>query len=256
MSEVNISAERAAGQRAAVQPLPANITSAQPGGGVCYQVEMAWGRWRRWYLRRFRPGYVRRMAALRHGDATGAAARNSRSARFEVLPQPVHLPLGSGRRPVSLARQDSRLRAGGYVELQLMGLPLLAATVALALTPVWYLAVVPGVMLGAGRVVLSRSAAARARRAGSVGLARRRQSGRDRPAGSSTISLAGRPCGSAFSCRSSTCISIAPVPQPRVIRFDAIRRGSFSSAGNPESCASATRICGSGWRKKPGRIAG
>ncbi len=31
------------------------------------RIELAWGRWRRWYLRTFRPGYVRRMAALRQG---------------------------------------------------------------------------------------------------------------------------------------------------------------------------------------------
>jgi phosphatidylserine decarboxylase len=31
------------------------------------QIELAWGRWRRWYLRTFRAGYVQRMAALRRG---------------------------------------------------------------------------------------------------------------------------------------------------------------------------------------------
>jgi phosphatidylserine decarboxylase len=39
----------------------------QPGGGLCVGLELAWGRWRRRWLRRFRPGYVRRMAALRQG---------------------------------------------------------------------------------------------------------------------------------------------------------------------------------------------
>lgn len=43
------------------------ITSIQPGGGFCFQLERAWGRWRRGWLRRFRPGYVRRMAQLRQG---------------------------------------------------------------------------------------------------------------------------------------------------------------------------------------------
>src|SRR5947207_1592574 len=54
------------------EPLPDNLRSVQPGGGVCYQMELAWGRWRRWYLKRFRPGYVRRMAELRRGDTEGA----------------------------------------------------------------------------------------------------------------------------------------------------------------------------------------
>ncbi len=47
---------------------PAPITSAQPGGGSCMQLELAWGRWRRAFLRRFRPGYVRHMAEKRQGD--------------------------------------------------------------------------------------------------------------------------------------------------------------------------------------------
>ena len=35
------------------------------------QIELAWGRWRRWYLKRFRRGYVRRMEALRQGEPEG-----------------------------------------------------------------------------------------------------------------------------------------------------------------------------------------
>jgi phosphatidylserine decarboxylase len=45
----------------------ASISSIQPGGGFCFGLERAWGRWRRAWLRRFRPGYVRRMAARRQG---------------------------------------------------------------------------------------------------------------------------------------------------------------------------------------------
>jgi phosphatidylserine decarboxylase len=45
------------------------VTSIQPGGGVCMRLELAWGRLRRWYLRRFRPGYVARMRRLRRGQA-------------------------------------------------------------------------------------------------------------------------------------------------------------------------------------------
>src|SRR5271154_1173692 len=56
----------------AVEPLPENLRSVQPGGGVCYEIELAWGRWRRSYLKHFRPGYVARMAALRIGDTAGA----------------------------------------------------------------------------------------------------------------------------------------------------------------------------------------
>jgi phosphatidylserine decarboxylase len=58
--------------RARVEPLPENFAGVQPGGGFCLRVELAWGRWRRGWLRRFRPGYVRRMAELRRGPCDGA----------------------------------------------------------------------------------------------------------------------------------------------------------------------------------------
>jgi phosphatidylserine decarboxylase len=47
----------------AVQP-----NSIQPGGGWCMSLELAWSRCRRWFLRQFRPGYVRRMAEKRQGS--------------------------------------------------------------------------------------------------------------------------------------------------------------------------------------------
>ncbi|HUT88015.1 MAG TPA: phosphatidylserine decarboxylase family protein [Thermoguttaceae bacterium] len=57
--------------QAVVEPLDPQITSIQPGGGVCMRLELAWGRVRRWYLRTFRPGYVARMRRLRLGDDRG-----------------------------------------------------------------------------------------------------------------------------------------------------------------------------------------
>lgn len=50
---------------------PATITSVQPGGGLCMSIELAWGRFRRWQLRRFRPDYVQAMAGKRQGDCPG-----------------------------------------------------------------------------------------------------------------------------------------------------------------------------------------
>lgn len=44
------------------------LPNIQPGGGCCMRLELAWGRLRRSWLRTFRPGYVRRMAALRQGE--------------------------------------------------------------------------------------------------------------------------------------------------------------------------------------------
>jgi phosphatidylserine decarboxylase len=46
---------------------PISPVSVQPGGGTCVSLELAWGRLRRAWLRRFRPGYVQRMAAKRQG---------------------------------------------------------------------------------------------------------------------------------------------------------------------------------------------
>lgn len=42
--------------------------SVQPGGGRCMAIELAWGRWRRAMLRRFRPAYVAAMQAKRQGE--------------------------------------------------------------------------------------------------------------------------------------------------------------------------------------------
>jgi phosphatidylserine decarboxylase len=129
------------------EPMPANLTSAQPGGGVCYSVELAWGKLRRACLRRFRPGYVRRMASLRQGSDEGAP--------HEIL-DPRDLKYASNRCDCRWSAADDpfawRGKLGfarwGLAELQLMGWPLLAATVALAFTPWPYLAAGPAIVLG------------------------------------------------------------------------------------------------------------
>ncbi len=50
------------------RPLDPQISSIQPGGGVCMRLELAWGYVRRAILKRCFPGYVQRMAACRQGD--------------------------------------------------------------------------------------------------------------------------------------------------------------------------------------------
>jgi phosphatidylserine decarboxylase len=49
----------------------APITSVQPGGGLIVALERGWGKVRRSLLRRFFPGYVRRLADLRQGVCPG-----------------------------------------------------------------------------------------------------------------------------------------------------------------------------------------
>ena len=130
-------------------PLPDNIRSVQPGGGKCYQIELAWGRLRRWYLKTFRGGYVERMAALRRGDADGAPHEildprdlkyccNLCTAHWEPEDDPFRW------------RENLPFARWGLAELQLMGWPLLLLTIVLwCCCGQWkWLAVVPAVLLG------------------------------------------------------------------------------------------------------------
>jgi phosphatidylserine decarboxylase len=55
-----------------LEPLPPELTTIQPGGGYVMQMELAWGGLRRWWLKTFRGGYVRRMETLRKGSRNPA----------------------------------------------------------------------------------------------------------------------------------------------------------------------------------------
>lgn len=132
-------------QRAVPEPLPGNIESIQPGGGGCYSIELAWGRLRRWYLRRFRAGYVQHMAGMLRGDPAGCPTevldprdlkyfRNQCDCYWEAADDPFRW------------RDRLRLARWGLGELVIMGAPLLIATVLLAIW-FWPLAFVPGVVL-------------------------------------------------------------------------------------------------------------
>lgn len=127
------------------QSLPKNLQSVQPGGGFCYRIELAWGRWRRWYLRHFRPRYVQRMAELRTGSTTGAPheildprdlkyCRNQCDCDWDPAVDPFRW-----RDKLPFARW-------GLAELQMMGYPFLA----LAITGAWfawYWAIIPSILL-------------------------------------------------------------------------------------------------------------
>jgi phosphatidylserine decarboxylase len=58
-------------QRAAPVPGPAPAVPIQPGGGWAVHLELLWGRARRAYLRRVRPGYVAQALAARRGECPG-----------------------------------------------------------------------------------------------------------------------------------------------------------------------------------------
>ena len=129
--------------RAEPQPLPENFVSVQPGGGLCYRIELAWGRWRRWWLKRFRPGYVRRMAALRRGDPAGAPheildprdlkyCRNRCNCDWDPADDPFRLARPPAVRPLGAGRTATD------------GLAAVGADLCVGLTPYWYRAPVAG----------------------------------------------------------------------------------------------------------------
>src|SRR6185295_1200349 len=126
------------------EPLPENIRSIQPGGGFCYSIELAWGRFRRWYLHTFRPGYVKQMAGLRVGEPTGVPHEvlDSRDLKFFRNQTECHWPPEDDpfrwRGKLPLARW-------GLAEVQLMGWPLLAITIVLAVKW-WYAAIIHGAL--------------------------------------------------------------------------------------------------------------
>jgi phosphatidylserine decarboxylase len=132
--------------RAEIEPLPSNITSVQPGGGNCYRLELAWGHVRRRYLRTFRAGYVRAMAAKRRGEVAGCP--------HDVL-DPRDLKYFRNQCQAGWAEEDDPFRwrnhllmaRWGLGELMIGGVPLIVATIGLALSPYWYLAIVPAVVL-------------------------------------------------------------------------------------------------------------
>ena len=131
--------------RAVPKPLPEDFPSVQPGGGICYRIELAWGHWRRWWLKRFRRGYVHRMAGLRRGDC--------QEAPHEIL-DPRDLKYCRNRCRCDWAEKDDPFRwrerlpfaRWGLAELQLMGWPLLGLTILLAYYS-WYLAPISGAIL-------------------------------------------------------------------------------------------------------------
>lgn len=138
MSDVSLKADRLP-----VQPLPANMPSTQPGGGLGYDLELAWGRLRRAWLRRARSGYVRRMAELRRGSLRGCP--------IEVL-DPRDLKFFRNQCDAHWADADDPFRwrqaipfaRWGLAELQMFVWPLVLAAVGLWFWQPWAVVVPAG----------------------------------------------------------------------------------------------------------------
>ena len=62
----------------------APLQSVQPGGGWCVKLELAWGRFRRWWLRRFHKDYVARLTAKRRGQCE-ACPGQTQGCRHDVI---------------------------------------------------------------------------------------------------------------------------------------------------------------------------
>lgn len=131
--------------RLSPEPLPDNIPSIQPGGGTCYRLELAWGRLRRWYLKRFRPGYVRRMAQRRRGSPAGCPHEvlDPRDVKFFVNRCDAHWDPADN--PFAW-RDRLPVARWGRGELVMLGTPLAVVTFILAWN-YWYLAVATGIIL-------------------------------------------------------------------------------------------------------------
>ena len=54
-----------------LEEMDPQLTSIQPGSGICMRLELAWGNIRRAWLKTVRPGYVARMRSLRKGEGRG-----------------------------------------------------------------------------------------------------------------------------------------------------------------------------------------
>jgi phosphatidylserine decarboxylase len=131
---------------ASIEPLPPEIKSIQPGGGVCMRIELAWGHWRRWYLKTFRRRYLADMLAKREGTHNACP--------HEVLdPRDLKFYRNQGGYSWSAANDPFAWRdrlpfaRAGLAELMILSGATMAVTVALAI-------VYPPLAIGSGLVGL------------------------------------------------------------------------------------------------------
>ncbi len=117
---------------ASIEPLPPEIKSIQPGGGVCMRIELAWGHWRRWYLKTFRRRYLADMLAKREGTHNACP--------HEVLdPRDLKFYRNQGGYSWSAANDPFAWRdrlpfaRAGLAELMILSGATMAVTVALAI---------------------------------------------------------------------------------------------------------------------------
>ena len=86
MSQTTTATRSAPATDGALEPLPPELTTIQPGGGTVMRLELAWGYVRRMFLTLVAPGYVERMQSLRKGtlNPTPHEVIDSRDMKFYV----------------------------------------------------------------------------------------------------------------------------------------------------------------------------
>lgn len=142
--EAEADSRRDAGERLRIEAMDPQITSIQPGGGVCMQLELLWGRWRRWYLRTFHRDYVERMCAARVGDSVGCPHEvvDARDLKF-------YRNLSDCRWPTEKDRYAWRERLPfarpGLAELIILGGLCATLTIVFAFV-YWPLSIIPAVL--------------------------------------------------------------------------------------------------------------
>lgn len=102
---------------------PFSVT--QPGGGLGWRLEVGWARARRWFLRRFRRGYVERMQRLRAGECPGCNHDVIDSRDLKFVRNACGFWFPSDVDPFAW-RDQLPVARDGWAEICLFGGPLLA----------------------------------------------------------------------------------------------------------------------------------
>jgi phosphatidylserine decarboxylase len=136
------------------ETLPTEIKSIQPGGGVCMRIELAWGYWRRWYLKTFRPRYLAHMLTKREGS-TNACPHEVLDPRDVKFYQNQGGYYWSAENDPFCWRDRLPFTRAGLAELIILGGAMLVLTVIFALV-FWPLAIVWG-LAGVGIVWFFRN---------------------------------------------------------------------------------------------------
>lgn len=66
--QINPQTSQKSYSRRSVEEMDPQLKTIQPGGGIIINLEMLWGKWRRFWLKTFRRGYVQKMQETRKGD--------------------------------------------------------------------------------------------------------------------------------------------------------------------------------------------